>query len=73
MDKDEIMKLYHGWDKDRVDLISKYVDTFNKPWPVYGPRDLELIEYCIKHHISVDDLDADSDIYKKYFPKDIFY
>lgn len=73
MNKKEIMKLYHGWDKAHVDLISKYVDIFNKPWPVYGPRNLELIEYCIKNHISVDDLDTDSDIYKKYFPIDRLY
>lgn len=73
MEKNRIMKLYHGWDSVLVATISRYVDKFHKPWPVYGPHDVELIEYCIKKNVSIDDLSIDDPIFKKYHPEGIIY
>ncbi|MEB3365698.1 hypothetical protein SDC49_25980 [Lactobacillus sp. R2/2] len=42
------MELYHDWDSAVIAALSQYVDKFHKPWPVYGPHDVELIDYCIK-------------------------
>lgn len=73
MTKEEIMMLYHGWDKATISAISKYVDKFNKPWPVYGPKDVKFIYYCVDHDKSIDDLDENDPMFKKYIPKNIIY
>lgn len=73
MNKEEIMKLYHGWDEEQIKIISKYVNKFKKPWPVYGSRNVEFIKYCIDHNIAVDDLDPNDSIYKKYNPSNTIY
>lgn len=73
MDKNEIMKIYSGWDNDVVEAISRYVDKFHRPWPVYCSQAVELIDYCVKRGISIDDLPEDDPISKKYDPKGIIY
>lgn len=73
MNKEEIMKLYHGWGKDQIKAISKYVDKFKEPWPVYGSRDIKFINYCIDNDISVDDVDPSDPIYRKYNQNNVFY
>lgn len=73
MNKNEIMKIYQGWDKAEISAISKYIDKFEKPYPVYASRDVEFINYCIDHNISVDDFDSNDPIYKKYNPTNVIY
>ncbi len=73
MEKSKIMELYHDWDSAVIAALSQYVDKFHKPWPVYGPHDVELIDYCIKKNVSIDDLSPNDLVYKKYNPKNIIY
>lgn len=67
MTDDEIMEIYRGFNDKTYAAIKEYVSMFHQPWPVYGPHDIELIEYCIKNKMSIDDLPADDAMYDKYF------
>lgn len=72
-DKKEIMKLYHGFEKDKYNAIKRYVDKFDTPWPVYGPSDIELINHCVEIGVPIDDLDFNDPILKKYDDPDYIY
>lgn len=69
MTDDEIMEIYRGFNDKTYAAIKEYVSMFHQPWPVYGPHDIELIEYCIKNKMSIA---ADDAMYDKYF-KGIIY
>lgn len=73
MTDDEIMEIYHGFDKETYKAIEKYVSIFHTPWPTYGPRDVELIEHCIDLKKSIDDLPSNDKILRKYYNRNIIY
>lgn len=73
MTDEEILAMYHGFNPDLMILITKYVKQFHKPWPLYGPKEKELINYCIDKNISIDDLPKDDAMIKKYYDENIIY
>lgn len=69
---DEIMETYKGFSDDEYKLIKKYVTKFKDFYPVYGPCNSEIINYCIDHGLKIDDLSRNDEIYKKYFDGKFF-
>lgn len=69
---DEIMETYKGFPDDEYKLIKKYVTKFKDFYPVYGPCNSEIINYCIDHELKIDDLSRNDEIYKKYFDDKFF-
>ena len=73
MTDNEIMKLYYGWPDEQVKAIEKYVKKFHQPWPVMGPRDVELINHCVIVGNTIDQLPDDDEFRKKYYSEDVVY
>lgn len=65
--KQEIMEHYKGFNKETYNAIERYVDKFGTMWPLMGPKDVELIDYCVKQGKPIDDLPDDDPMIKKYF------
>ena len=73
MSDKEIMEIYHGWPADQLEAIQRYVNKFHMPWPTFGPKEVEFIDYCVEVGTPVDYLPADDPMVKKYYPEDRLY
>lgn len=67
MTDEQILAMYHGFPPETMIYITSYVKKFQKPWPLYGPIETELINYCIEKGISIDDLPDDDAMANKYY------
>ena len=73
MTDEEILAMYHGFDPKLMISITNYVKKFHKPWPLYGPQEKKLIDYCINKGISIDDLPDDDAMINKYYSENTYY
>lgn len=73
MNDQEIMQLYHGWDKEMVKSITRYVHKFHIPWSTYAPQVPELVDHCVKINTTLDDLPDNDEFYKKYVNENYLY
>lgn len=72
MTDNQILAMYHGFPPEIMVYITEYVSKFHKPWPLYGPIEAELINYCIESNTSIDDLPEDDAVLNKYYKDKIF-